>query len=147
MILLIIKLLVLEVFIWANAWIDWLKIRDEWKLKHGIEGLSQFAFMTALAFAWNYKFPTAMPEFEFTFKSILCFSKWLISNPGLQLTVFFHCLFWSQFDYVLNFLRHIKWWKLGTNVLDQLLKGYPNRYWRLGLKIVLVIGSFILVVL
>ncbi len=122
MTLLIIKLLVLEIFICINAWFDWLKIKDEWKLKHGIEGLSQLTFMTVLALILNWNLEA--------WKDV----------------VFFLCLFWLQFDYVLNFLRNKDWWHLGDNIFDRILKGVNLRYWRLGLKIVLVIVSFIIVV-
>ena len=121
--ILIWKLIVLEIFIWINAWLDWLKIRKEWKLKHGIEGLSQGLFMTGLALVYNWNL------------------------EALKDLLFFLCLFWLQFDYALNYLRKKPWWYLGKNVFDRILKGKNLRYWRLGLKIVLVIGSFILMVL
>ncbi len=122
MILLIIKLLILEVFICVNAWFDWLKIKDEWKLKHGIEGLSQGLFMTGLALFYNWDLK-AWKELLFNLS-----------------------LFWLQFDYVLNFFRKIEWWKLGTNVFDRILPGINLRYLRLSLKIILVvISGFILI--
>lgn len=123
MILLIIKLLVLEIFILVNAWIDWLKIKEEWKLKHGIEGLSQGLFMTGLALFYNWDL-----------------------KAWKELSVIL-CLFWLQFDYALNYLQKKPWWYLGKNVFDRILKGRNLRYWRLGLKISLIIGSLILMVL
>ena len=123
MILLIIKLLILEVFICINAWIDWLKIKEEWKLKHGIEGLSQGLFMAGLTLFYNWNLEA--------YKDLL----------------FFLCLFWLQFDFLLNWMRHKKWYHLGTNIFDKILRGRNLRYLRLSLKIILVIGSFILMVL
>ena len=142
MILLIIKLLVLEVFICVNAWFDWLKIKDKWTLKHGIEGLSQLTFMTILAFGLNMK---DAPEFHLD--SIIEYLRYLVLSPGLKLLFFKLSLFWLQFDYVLNFLRNKDWWHLGNNIFDRILKGVNLRYWRLILKVVLVIGSLILLVL
>ena len=122
MIILIIKILVLEVFILVNAWFDWLKIRDEWTLKHGIEGLSQGLFMAGLALLLNWNL------------------------EALKDLLFFLCLFWLQFDYVLNFLRGKPYWHLGDNVFDRILPGINLRYLRLSLKIILVVISGIILI-
>ena len=116
------KLIILELFIWFNAWFDWLKIKDEWKLKHGIEGLSQGLFMTGLALFYNWDLEA--------YKDLL----------------FNLCVFWLQFDYALNYLRKKPWWYLGNNIFDRILRGRNLRYLRLSLKIILVvISGFILI--
>ena len=116
------KLIVLEIFIWINTIYDGGRIEDDKPIYHGWEALIRLAFMAGLALLFNWSLDA--------WKELLLFI----------------CVFW-QFDYTLNWIRSKHWWYLGKAKLDLILKGYNNRYWRLGLKISLVIGSLILLVL
>ena len=104
----------------GNAWFDAWKIRKEWRIMHGLEGLIQGTVMLGMALVFGSGF-------------------W----GKLSLFVFNLCLFWLQFDYILNFLRGKHWWHLGSAWFDQILKGYELRYWRLALKILLAIVALV----
>lgn len=60
-------------------------------------------------------------------------------------------IFFLLFDYSFNivgrilFKRYdIKWWSLGSNWFDQILKGYNMRYYRLGVKVFIVLALFLI---
>ena len=130
--ILIWKLIILEIFIWINTIYDGGRIQNNKPIYHGQEALVRLVFMTGLAlvFNWTSIFPFVMHSPMDAWKELL----------------FFICIFW-QFDYTLNWIRPKPWWYLGTAKLDLILKGKNLRYWRLGLKISLVIGSLILLLI
>ena len=106
-----------ELYIFLNALFDRYKIRHEWRIMHGIEGTLQL--IVILVFAW-------------------------ISPDRFFVNAFFYLsLFWLQFDYILNILRGLPWYHLGSAITDQILKSCENRYWRIGLKMILFIISII----
>ena len=117
--ILLLKLVILEVAIWINAIYDSQRIANNKRINHCAEALFRGVFMVTLAVTFNWT-PDA-------WKELLFFIFW----------------FW-QYDYVLNYVRVKPWWYLGTSVFDKFLKGKNLRYIRLGLKVVLVVFSFIL---
>ena len=120
--ILICKLIVLELFIWLNTFYDAERIMNDKPIYHGWEAFVRLAVMAGLALLLNW------------------------SLDAWKELLFFICVFW-QLDYTLNWIRSKPYWYLGKAKLDLILKGYNNRYWRLGLKISLVIGSLILLIL
>lgn len=111
-----------ELFIAGNAFFDAYKIdKKHWWIKHWLEGPIQF--IVILLFSYMAKGP------------------WYIN------TFFFLSLFWLQFDYLLNRIRKKHWWHLGDAFFDQILKGESLRYYRLGLKIILVVISLIILIM
>lgn len=132
------KILILELFIIINASFDAWKIKKDWKIRHGIEGFVQGLVISCVSLYGKIEFDAWWP---------------LISTHGWLIFAFGLCLFWLQFDYLLNWIRTLigesrkKWWHLGSAFMDQILKGYVLRYWRLGLKIVLVVVSGALVLI
>ncbi len=107
------------IFVVLNAYADKFKIREGIKIHHWLEGGIQLLVLIAISF---------------------------ISDRWILQSIFNLCLFWLTFDYFLNRIRKLDWWHLGSAMMDQILKGYVLRYYRLGLKIVLVIASLILFV-
>ncbi len=109
----------LEVVIYVviNSYYDRWKIEHDKEIDHRVEGLNQLLVLIAIA---------------------------LISDQWILQSIFNLCLFWLLFDYFLNWIRGLDWWHLGSAWMDGILKGWTLRYYRLGLKIVLVIASIIL---
>ena len=105
------------IFVVLNAYADKFKIREGIKIHYWLEGSIQLLVLIAISF---------------------------ISDRWILQSILNLCLFWFTFDYFLNRIRKLDWWHLGSAMMDQILKGYVLRYYRLGLKIVLVIASCIL---
>lgn len=118
------NILGVEMLVILNAYFDAFKIQQGWKIKHEIEGLIQFAICCGLGWA---------------------------TGSGILNRVFLILLnlsvFWIQFDYILNWIRGLDWYHLGTNFFDKILKGYHLRYIRLILKASFVLLFILLFVL
>ena len=119
LVIILLKLLVFELFVWANAIYDAMRISNGEPIHHKLEVLFRgtVLIMISLVFNWSWDF----------WKELL----------------FFLFMFW-QFDYVLNYVRGKKWWYLGNAWWDKILKGCNLRYLRLGMKVILVLGSILI---
>lgn len=109
----LITILGLELFILLNVHYDTIRIKNGKKIYHGAELALRIIFISALAFipGGNY---------------------WYI-------LIFLLTLFGLQFDYALNWNRNLPWWHLGSAWTDQILKGKNLRYYRLSLKLLIVV--------
>ena len=105
------------IYVVINSYYDYWKIDHDKEIDHKIEGFNQLLVLVTLSF---------------------------ISDRWILQSIFNLCLFWLTFDYFLNWIRGLKWYHLGNAWMDQILKGYTRRYYRLGLKILLVIVSFVI---
>ena len=103
----------LELFLILNVNYDTNQIRQGKKIHHGAELALRIIFISALALvpAGNY---------------------WFI-------LIFLLTLFGVQFDYALNWNRNLPWWHLGNAWTDRILKGKNLRYYRLSLKLLIVV--------
>lgn len=104
-----------------NAIVDFKKIVAQWYIDHRKEGLVQFSTCAALG---------------------------MVCTEGVWNRIFLICLnlslFWLGFDYLLNWLRGKDWYHLGNNFFDRILSGYKMRYYRLALKVSLLIAFSVL---
>ena len=103
-------------FVVVNAVYDFKKISAGTPINHRKEGLVQFTICAAFG---------------------------MVCTTGVWSRIFLACLNLSIhfliFDYLLNYLRGKKWFYLGSNFFDTILKGFNLRYYRLALKVLFVL--------
>lgn len=110
------KIGILIGFTFVNAFYDNYKINKGLIMDKNVEGFNQLLFCLSLSFLMVTDISTILTGF-----------------------VLYIALFWLVFDYLLNKIRGLSWWHLGSGPIDSILKGYNLRYFRLIVKIIFVV--------